>query len=86
MQSTFQRKYSPQSAMLRVAKKINPQLELASWRTITSYIEKLLVFLCRKGWGVLEGLGATGALGFDGLAVGVPWACKEPHECMRYLL
>jgi hypothetical protein len=35
---------------------------------------------------VLEGLGATCALGIDGLAVGVPWACKEPHEYMRYLL
>ena len=66
---------------------ISQQVELASRRrTITSYIEKLLVFLCREGWGVLEGLGATCALGFDSLAVGVPWAGKEPHEYMRYLL
>ena len=52
-------------------------------KTITSYIEKLLVVLCRKGWGVLEGIGATCALGLDSLAVGVSWACKEPHEYMR---
>jgi hypothetical protein len=45
------------------------------------------VFLCRKGWGVLEGIGAMCALGLDSLAVGVPWAWKEPHEYarMRYL-
>ena len=38
------------------------------------------MFLCRKVWGVLEGFGATQALGLDGLAVGIPWTRKEPHE------
>ena len=50
-------------------------------KLFTRYIEELLVFLCRKGWGVLEGIGAACALGLDSLAVGVPWTRKEPHEC-----
>lgn len=49
----------------------------------TCCVEILLVSVCRKGWGMPEGIRATAAFGLDSLAVGVPWACKEPHECAR---
>jgi hypothetical protein len=32
---------------------------------------------------MLEGVRAVLALGLDSLAVGVPWARKEPHEYER---
>ena len=32
---------------------------------------------------MLEGIRTTAAFGLDGLTVGVPWACKEPHENVR---
>ena len=48
--------------------------------------ETLGVLFCQKGWGVLEGIGATCTLGLDSLVVEVSWACEEPHDYMRFFL
>ena len=41
-------------------------------RVSTCHIKILLVLLCGKDWGMLDGVRATAALGLDGLVVGVP--------------